>query len=164
MTFSILMLIFVSLAYTSWTNGQDSGAMIRIFMKKRSSFDGNLPLTSACYNSEMKFTNPVQCASQCLTRIELCHGILFNQEYGTCKLIKCNPADAFSVGQFNSGRWELFWRENGIKYTDFISLFLSLSLSLSLSQQEWEWLLVIVTSVIILSCGINNDHKANRCR
>ncbi|XP_078328016.1 uncharacterized protein LOC111117162 isoform X2 [Crassostrea virginica] len=124
MTFSILMLIFVSLAYTSWTNGQDSGAMIRIFMKKRSSFDGNLPLTSECYNSEMKFTNPVQCASQCLTRIELCRGILFNQEYGTCRLIKCNPADAFSVGQFNTGRWELFWRENGwLKHEDHCYFF-----------------------------------------
>ena len=130
---SLKMLMFVSLAYTSWTNGQDSDAMIRIFMKKRSSFDGNLPLTSSYYNSEIKFTNPVQCASQCLTRFELCRGILFNHEYETCKLIKCNPADAFSVGQFKTGRWELFWRENGIKYTHFISLSLSLSLFLSLS-------------------------------
>ena len=116
MTFSILMLIFVSLAYTSWTNGQDSGAMIRIFMKKRSSFDGNLPLTSACYVLEIDNTSPLECGSQCLTRPDVCYGILFNRESETCKLIKCNPAYVFSDEKFDTGRWELYWKEYGINY------------------------------------------------
>ena len=107
--------IFVSLAITNWTQGQDPGAAVSVQMKKRASFDGNLTLTSTCYISEIKNTSPSYCASRCLFRPDVCHGILFNRESETCKLIKCNPAGAFSEGQFYTGKWDLLWKEKGIQ-------------------------------------------------
>ena len=112
---SFHMALFVSLAITNWTQGQGAGAVVSVQMKKRATFNGNLPLTSTCYNSEIENTSPLYCASRCLIRPEVCHGILFNRETGACKLIKCNPAGAFSEGQFNPGRWDLLWKENGIQ-------------------------------------------------
>ena len=109
------MAIFVTLAITKWTQGQDSGAVVSALMKKHASFDGNLPRTSACYISEIDNTSPLQCASQCLTRPDVCHGILFNRDSKACKLIKCNPAFIFTDGQFDTGKWELHWKENGKK-------------------------------------------------
>nr|XP_022311950.1 aggrecan core protein-like [Crassostrea virginica] len=105
--------IFVTLAITKWTQGQDSGAVVSALMKKHASFDGNLPRTSACYISEIDNTSPLQCASQCLTRPDVCQGILFNRDSKACKLIKCNPAFVFTDGQFDTGKWELHWKENG---------------------------------------------------
>ena len=140
------IILFVSLAILNWTNSQESGAMISALMKKHASFGGNLPLTRACYHLELENTSLLQCASQCLTRIDLCYGFLLNQESKTCKLVKCIPSDSFSVRQFDTGLWDLFWNENGINYTSFYKywwslsvwlfgcLALSLSLSLSLSQ------------------------------
>ena len=107
--------IFVSLAITNWTQSQASGAMVSVQMKKRASFDGNLNLTSTCYISEIENTSPVRCASRCLIRPDVCHGILFNRESGACKLMKCNPVSAFSEGQFYTGKWDLLWKENGIQ-------------------------------------------------
>ena len=108
------MAIFVSLAITKWTQGQDSGAVS--LMKKQGDFDGNLPLTSTCYVSEIDNTSPLKCASQCLTRPDVCHGVLFNWETKKCKLIKCNPAFVFTDEKFDTGRWELYWKENGINF------------------------------------------------
>ena len=105
--------IFVTLAITKWTQGQDSGAVVSALMKKHASFDGNLPRTSACYISEIDNTSPLQCASQCLTRPDVCQGILFNRDSKACKLIKCDPAFVFTDGQFDTGKWELHWKENG---------------------------------------------------
>ena len=109
------MALFVSLAITNWTQGQGAGAVVSVQMKKRATFDGNLPLTSTCYNSEIENTSTLYCASRCIIRPEVCHGILFNRESGACKLIKCSPAGAFSEGQFNPVRWDLLWKENGIQ-------------------------------------------------
>ncbi|XP_078330264.1 perlucin-like protein [Crassostrea virginica] len=82
-------------------------------MKKHASFDGNLPRTSACYVLEIDNTSPLYCGSQCLTRPDVCQGILFNRDSKACKLIKCNPAFVFTDGQFDTGKWELHWIENG---------------------------------------------------
>ena len=112
---SFNMVIFVSLAITNWTQGQASGVMVSVQMKKRASFDGNLNLTSKCYISEIENTSPLYCASRCLIRPDVCHGILFNRESGACKLMKCNPVSAFSEGQFYNGKWDLLWKENGIQ-------------------------------------------------
>ena len=51
---SFHMVLFVSLAITNWTQGQGAGAVVSVQMKKRATFNGNLSLTSTCYNSEMK--------------------------------------------------------------------------------------------------------------
>ena len=87
---SFHMALFVSLAITNWTQGQGAGAVVSVQMKKRATFNGNLPLTSTCYNSEIENTSPLYCASQCHIRPEFCHGILFNRESGTCKFCGCN--------------------------------------------------------------------------
>ena len=108
--------IFVTLAITRWTQGQDAGAVVSALMKKYASFDGNLPLTSACYVLEIDNTSPLECGSQCLTRPDVCYGILFNRESETCKLIKCNPAFVFTDEKFDTERWELYWKENGINF------------------------------------------------
>ena len=105
--------IFVTLAITKWTQGQDSGAVVSALMKKHASFDGNLPRTSACYVLEIDNTSPLYCGSQCLTRPDVCHGILFNRDSKACKLIKCNPAFVFTDGQFDTGKWELHLKESG---------------------------------------------------
>ena len=116
---SFNIIFFVSLTIFNLTNSQDSGAMISALMKKHASFDGNLPLTSACYNFDLENTSLLQCVSQCLTRTDLCYGFLLNQESKTCKLVKCIPSDSFSDRQFDTGLWDLFWNENGINYTLF---------------------------------------------
>ena len=105
------MVIFVSLAMINLTQG--SGAVVSLHMKSRASFDGNF--ISACYE-EIENASPIQCVSQCLIRSDVCYGVLFNKEREACKLIKCNPADLFLFGQFNTGRWNLFLKENGIHY------------------------------------------------
>ena len=143
--------VFVTLAITKWTQGQDSGAVVSALMKKHASFDGNLPRTSACYISEIDNTSPLQCASQCLTRPDVCHGILFNRDSKACKLIKCNPAFIFTDGQFDTGKWELHWKENGKNYIyiffhtyhlsiclicQSVTILFFLYISLSLQQSE----------------------------
>ena len=105
------MVIFVSLAIINWTQG--SGAVVSLLMKNRASFDGNLPLIWECYE-EIENARLIQCVSQCLIRSDVCYGVLFNKESEVCKLIKCNPADLFSFGQFDTGRWHLYLKENGI--------------------------------------------------
>ena len=111
---SFKIAIFVFLVITKWTQGQNSGAVG--LMKKQGDFDGNLPLSSTCYVSEIDNTSPLQCASQCLTRPDVCHGILFTRDSKKCRLIKCNPAYVFTDEKFEIGRWELYWKENGINY------------------------------------------------
>ena len=118
---SFNMAIFVSLALTKWTQCQDSVAVA--LMKQHASFDGNLPLTSTCYNLEIEKTSSLRCASQCLTRPDICHGILFTWETKKCKLIKCNPADVFTDGNYDTGRWKLYWKENGINYIEIFNIY-----------------------------------------
>lgn len=107
------MVIFVSLAIINLPQG--SGAVVSLQMKNRASFDGNLPIISACYE-EIEIASLIQCVSPCRIRSDVCYGVLFNKESETCKLIKCNPADLFSFGQFDTGRWHLYLKENGIHY------------------------------------------------
>lgn len=97
---SFKMVLFVSLAVTHWMKRQGSSAEVSMQMKKHASFDGNLPVVSACYNSEIENISPLYCASQCLTRPNVCYGILFNRESETCKIIKCNPAYVFFEEHF----------------------------------------------------------------
>ena len=130
---SMKMVLFVSLAVTHWMQTQGSSARVSMQLKKRASFDGNLPAMSACYKSEIENTSPLQCASHCLTRSDVCYGVLFNWYFKTCKLIKCNPAYVFADGQFDTGRWDLLWKENGMRFFLIIHRSLSLSLSLCLS-------------------------------
>ena len=113
---SLSIVLSVSLAIIPRTQGQDSGPVVSALMKKQASFDGNLPRTSTCYLSEIDNTCPLYCASQCLSRPDVCYGILFNRESETCKLIKFNPADDFTDGQTDTGRWDLLWKENGMHY------------------------------------------------
>ena len=150
---SFNMVIFVSLVITNWTQGQDFGAVVSVRMKKHESFDGNLPVTSACYNLEIENTSHLQCASYCLTRPDVCYGILFKRETKTCKLIKCNPAYVFFENHFDTGKWDLLWKEKGIHYdvfftnTSCLCPFVSFCLSLNI--------FVVVgsrTKVFILSC------------
>ena len=107
------MVLLVSLAIIRWTQG--SGAVVSLLMKNRASFDGHLPLIRECYE-EIENAHLIQCVSQCPICSDVCYGVLFNKESEACKLIKCNPADLFSFGQFDTGRWNLFLKENGIQY------------------------------------------------
>ena len=112
------MVTFVSLAMINWT--QVSGAVVSLLMKNLASFDGNLPLIRECYE-EIEKARLIQCVSQCLIRSDVCYGVLFNKGSEACKLIKCNPADLFLFGQFDTGRWNLFLKEDGIHYIYLIS-------------------------------------------
>ena len=122
---SFNVLFWVALVFIRWMFCHGSNEFVSVFMEKRESFDNNLPLTSACYNSEIENTSPIRCSSQCLDSQAVCKGILFNQERKTCKLIKCSPTH--SDLDFDPGRWTLFWKTTGIY------IFFKISLSLSLS-------------------------------
>ena len=108
------MLCLVALSVIGWTFCHGSNEFVSVFMEKRASFDNNLPLRSACYHSEIENTSKLRCLSQCLARLDVCNGILFNKERQTCKLIECNPADTFDGPDLYNGRWDLFWKQNGI--------------------------------------------------
>ena len=127
---SFNVLFWVALVISS-TFSHGSDEFVSVFMEKRESFDNNLPLTSACYNSEIENTSPICCSSQCLASHAVCNGILFNQERKTCKLINCNPTHP--AVDFDPGSWTLFWKTTGIYLFFKISLPPSLSLLLSLS-------------------------------
>lgn len=124
------MLFWVVLALVSWTFCHGANEAINVFMEKRASFDNNLRLTSACYISEIEKTSRLRCFSQCLSRLDVCNGILFNQERKACKLIKCNPTDSLSGLSVDIGRWDLFWNTYGIH---IFYKWLSISLYWSLS-------------------------------
>ena len=149
------MVIFVSLVITNWTQGQDFGAVVSVRMKKHESFDGNLPVTSACYNLEIVLLT----AWLALTSAMAWWNIYFKMETKTCKLIKCNPAYVFFENHFDTGKWDLLWKEKGIHYVVFFTNtsclcpFVSFCLSLNI--------FVVVgsrTKVFILSClrGLGN--------
>ena len=130
------MLCLVALFVIGWKFCHGSNEVISVFMDKRASFDNNLPLRSACYHSEIENTSKRRCLSKCLSRLDVCNGILFNKERQTCKLIDCNPADTFDGPDLNNGRWDLFWKKNGIilsKY--FLIAFFTLCLSLLFFSQ-----------------------------
>ena len=117
---SINVLYWVALVFIRWMFCHGSNEFVSVFMEKRESFDNNLPLTSACYNSEIENTSPIRCTSQCLDSHAVCKGILFNQERKTCKLINCSPTH--SALDFDPGRWTLFWKTTGIYLFIKISL------------------------------------------
>ena len=94
-----IKLLCVALTISRWSSCHASDDLISILMEKRAAFDNNLPLTSACYDSE----------------INVCKGILFSGESKTCRLINCNPANAFLNGSSDTGQWDLFWKTTGIK-------------------------------------------------
>ena len=125
------MLCLVALSLIGWKFCHGSNEFVSVFMEKRASFFDNLPLRSACYHSEFENTSKRRCLSQCLARLDVCNGILFNKERQTCKLIDCNPADAFDGPDLDTGRWDLFWKKNGI-ILSFQILFNSFLYSLSL--------------------------------
>ena len=110
-----IKLLCVALTISRWSSCHASADLISILMEKRAAFDNNLPLTSECYDSEIKTTSRIHCASQCLNYLNMCNGILFSGESETCKLINCNPTDSFLNGSFDTGRWDLFWKTTGIK-------------------------------------------------
>ena len=105
------MLCLVALSVIGWKFCYGSNEFVSAFMEKRASFFNNLPLRSACYHSEIENTSKLRCLSQCLSRLDVCNGILFNKERQTCKLIECNPADAFDGSDLDNGRWDLFWKK-----------------------------------------------------
>ena len=125
------MLCLVALSVIGWKFCHGSNEFVSVFMEKRASFFNNLPLRSACYHSEIENTSKLRCLSQCLARLDVCNGILFNKERQTCKLIECNPADEFVGPDLDNGRWDLFWKKNGI-ILSFQILFNSFLYSLSL--------------------------------
>ena len=112
---SFNMLILVALVLISWTFCHGSDEFASVLMEKRASFDTNLPLTSACYDSEIRNTSKLPCLFQCLNHLDVCNGILFNQESQTCKIINCYPADEFSGQDFDPGRWDLYGKTTGIR-------------------------------------------------
>ena len=111
---SFNMLFLVAFSLISWMFCHGSDAFISFFIEKRASFDNNLPLTSACYISDIENTSRLRCFSQCVSRLDVCNGILFNQERQACKLIKCNPANSSSGPHVAIGSWDLFWNTYGI--------------------------------------------------
>ena len=125
------MLCLVAVALISLKICHGSNEFVSVFIEKRASFFDNLPLRSACYHSEIENTSKLRCLSQCLARLDVCKGILFNKERQTCKLIDCNPADTFDGSDLDTGRWDLFWGKNGI-ILSFQILFNSFLYSLSL--------------------------------
>ena len=161
---SFKMVLFVSLAVTHWMKRQGSSAEVSMQMKKHASFDGNLPVMSACYNSEIENISPLYCASQCLTRPNVCYGILFNWESETCKIIKCNPAYVFFEEHFDPGRWDLLWKENGMHYIIFftitscvcqsetfcLSLFIFFSLSVKIVISCWDKNQNLIPSCVLM--------------
>ena len=128
---NFMMLCLVALSVVGWTLCHGSNEFVSAFMEKRASFFNNLPLRSACYHSEIENTSKLRCLSQCLARLDVCKGILFNKDRQTCKLIDCNPADAYVGPDLDNGRWDLFWKKNGI-ILSFLILFNSFLYSLSL--------------------------------
>ena len=125
------MLCLVALSVIGWKICYGSNEFVSVFMEKRASFFNNLPLRSACYHSEIENTSKLRCLSQCLSRLDVCNGILFNKERQTCKLIDCNPADTFEGPYLENGRWDLFWKKNGM-ILSFQILFKSFLYPLSL--------------------------------
>ena len=120
-----------------------SNEFVSVFMEKRASFFNNLPQRSACYHSEMEKISKLRCLSQCLSRLDVCSGILFNKERQTCKLIDCNPADTFESPYLENGRWDLFWKKNGMLLS-FQILFNCFLYSLSLFiLSQWKQLSVV---------------------
>ena len=133
------MLFWVALALISWTFCHGSDEVTSVFMEKRASFDNNLPLTSACYISEIKKTSKLRCLSQCLSRLDVCNGILFNQESQACKLIKCNPADSFAGVGVAIGSWDLFWNTCGIHIFLLIAVDKYLCIGVYLSLNNYQF-------------------------
>ena len=130
------MLCWVALALISLKFCHGSNEFVSAFMEKRASFFDNLPLRSACYHSEIENTSKLRCLSQCLARLDVCSGILFNKERQTCKLIECNPADVFDGPVLDNGRWDLFWKKNGIILSRYYLIaFFTLCLSLLFFSQ-----------------------------
>ena len=111
---SNLLFPFAS-ALIIWKFCDGSDKIVSVFIGKRASFYNSLPLTSECYQLEIKNTNKRRCVSQCLNHHDICNGILFNKERQACKLIDCYPSDAFPGLGFDTGRWDLFSKTTGIK-------------------------------------------------
>ena len=138
------MLFWVALVLISWTFCHGSDEIVSVLMEKRASFDNKLPLTSACYISEIENTSRLRCFSQCVSHLDVCNGIVFNQESQACKLIKCNPADLSSGQSVAIGSWDLFWNTCGTHIFLQIANYMSIFFGFYLSMKHYQFFRIMV--------------------